>query len=354
MNKQPSISIIVPVYNVEPYLDCCVQSLLNQTIKDVEIILVDDSSPDNCPQMCDEYAQRDQRIKVIHKQNGGLGFARNSGLEKATGRYVTFVDSDDYVEADTYESLITVAEKHQLDILRFGLDRFCHEGVFTEQNHDRTLTIVKERDDIRQLSLQIFSDQLFPYKNSLFSGGSVCTALFRTQILKDNRLVFHSERELVSEDFVYTYECYKYAKRIGNIPYTYYHYRLNPSSLTKKVDTNKMERITSFCEYFTELYLRDGYSRQQALIYPMSYYLGGMRSQAKLVFLSSVPIEEKKKWFLRIANSSYFSTIVKEYPLERMTCFQRLNFRAFLSHRFYLLWGMIRAYEWWKTITRKI
>ena len=94
---KPKVSIIVPVYNVEKYLDRCMESLLNQTLKDIEIILVDDGSPDNCPQICDEYAKKDSRVKVVHKVNAGLGYARNSGLDVASGEYVAFVDSDDYV-----------------------------------------------------------------------------------------------------------------------------------------------------------------------------------------------------------------------------------------------------------------
>lgn len=105
MNKIPKVSIIVPIYNVEKYLDRCIQSLVNQTLNDIEIILVDDGSPDNCPSMCDEYAQKDNRIKVIHKQNAGLGYARNSGLEIAIGEYIAFVDSDDYVDTSMYETL---------------------------------------------------------------------------------------------------------------------------------------------------------------------------------------------------------------------------------------------------------
>lgn len=95
--KYPKVSIILPIYNVEKYLDRCMESLLNQTLEDIEIIMVDDGSPDNCPQMCDEYAKKDNRVKVVHKKNAGLGFARNSGLDVAKGEYIAFVDSDDYV-----------------------------------------------------------------------------------------------------------------------------------------------------------------------------------------------------------------------------------------------------------------
>lgn len=96
--SNPKVSIIVPIYNVEKYLDRCMASLLNQTLEDIEIIMVDDGSPDRCPKMCDEYAKKDSRVKVVHKKNGGLGYARNSGLDVATGEYVAFVDSDDYVD----------------------------------------------------------------------------------------------------------------------------------------------------------------------------------------------------------------------------------------------------------------
>ena len=96
---------MVPIYKVEKYLDRCMTSLLGQTLHDIEIIMVDDESPDGCPQMCDVYAQKDERIKVIHKHNGGLGLARNSGLEVAEGEFVAFIDSDDYVELDMMEKL---------------------------------------------------------------------------------------------------------------------------------------------------------------------------------------------------------------------------------------------------------
>ena len=113
------VSIIVPCYGVEKYLDCCMESIVNQTLKDIEIILVDDGSPDRVPQICDEWAQKDPRIKVIHKKNAGLGYARNSGLEIASGEYVAFVDSDDYVDIRMYEFLYGNAVANDLDIVEY-------------------------------------------------------------------------------------------------------------------------------------------------------------------------------------------------------------------------------------------
>ena len=107
---EPLISVIVPVFKVEQYLDECVQSIINQTYKNLEIILVDDGSPDRCPEMCDEYARQDSRIKVIHKPNGGLSSARNAGIDIARGEYIGFVDSDDYIAHDMYEKLYKAFE----------------------------------------------------------------------------------------------------------------------------------------------------------------------------------------------------------------------------------------------------
>ena len=116
MKKNNLISIIVPIYNVEKYLKKCIDSIINQTYKNLEIILVDDGSPDNCGKICDEYAKKDNRIKVIHKENGGVSSARNVGVENATGEYIGFVDSDDYIEKDMYEVLINNLKKENADI----------------------------------------------------------------------------------------------------------------------------------------------------------------------------------------------------------------------------------------------
>ncbi|MBI6056665.1 glycosyltransferase [Clostridium perfringens] len=126
MNKK--ISVIVPIYNVEKYLEKCINSILNQTYKNLEVILVDDGSPDNCGKICDEYALKDNRIKVIHKENGGLSSARNSGLDIATGDYIGFVDSDDWIESNMYEILLNNAIKYNADISVGGVVDLLEEN----------------------------------------------------------------------------------------------------------------------------------------------------------------------------------------------------------------------------------
>lgn len=129
MNSNPKISIIVPVYNVEKYLDECVNSIINQTYKNIEIILVDDGSKDACGAMCDAYGRSDARIKVVHKQNGGLSSARNAGLDVATGDYIGFIDSDDYISLDMFEDLFKLIASDNADLSMCGIYDLYDDGA---------------------------------------------------------------------------------------------------------------------------------------------------------------------------------------------------------------------------------
>lgn len=129
MKQQPLISVIVPVYNVEQYIHQCVDSILSQTYKNLEIILVDDGSPDNCPAICDGYARNDDRVKIIHQENGGLSAARNSALDLCTGEYIAFVDSDDWIESNAYEEMMSEMQKKDLDVVFCGVNVITADGA---------------------------------------------------------------------------------------------------------------------------------------------------------------------------------------------------------------------------------
>ena len=126
--NQPLISVIVPIYKVEEYLDRCVESIVNQTYKSLEIILVDDGSPDNCPQMCDSWAGKDNRIKVVHKENGGLSDARNAGMPFATGEIISFIDSDDWIEFDMFEKMLNRMQADNSDMVSCGVKWVEEDG----------------------------------------------------------------------------------------------------------------------------------------------------------------------------------------------------------------------------------
>ena len=114
------VSIVLPIYNVEKYLNRCIKSILNQTYSDLEVILVDDGSPDGCPRLCDEWSKKDKRIKVVHKKNAGLGMARNTGIDTATGDFICFFDSDDFIDPHTIQEAIEVVAKTRAEIVSFG------------------------------------------------------------------------------------------------------------------------------------------------------------------------------------------------------------------------------------------
>ncbi len=139
-NDTPLVSVIVPIYNVERYLDRCVESIVNQTYKNLEIILVDDGSPDNCPEMCDEWARKDNRIKVVHKPNGGLSDARNAGFEVSNGELICYIDSDDWIELNFIHSLYEAMMNAQADVVE------CATNYVSEDGH--VLRIRKTPDSV--------------------------------------------------------------------------------------------------------------------------------------------------------------------------------------------------------------
>lgn len=138
------ISVVVPVYKVEQYLDKCVQSILAQTYKDFELILVDDGSPDNCPKMCDDYKNQDSRVRVLHKKNGGLSDARNAGTAVAKGDYITYIDSDDYVSGDYLKTLISLIKDNNADIAVTGIELFSEEKEPSKSNTSKVYIYSKE------------------------------------------------------------------------------------------------------------------------------------------------------------------------------------------------------------------
>ena len=167
------ISVIVPIYKVQDYLDRCVQSIVNQTYKNLEIILVDDGSPDDCPRICDEWAKKDQRIKVIHKENGGLSDARNFGLDHATGDYIGFLDSDDKVFNNIYERLYLMIKENDSDMAMCSYLR-SDEDLNNEELSIKTYNIKEIYDDImldkinahvwdKLYKKECFDDIKFPY-----------------------------------------------------------------------------------------------------------------------------------------------------------------------------------------------
>lgn len=211
----PLISVIIPIYNVEKYLARCVDSIVNQTYKNLEIILVDDGSPDRCPQMCDDYAEKDSRIKVVHKKNGGLSDARNAGIAVAKGEYISFIDSDDYVSDDFFECLLDVMNKENSDIAECSVVKLYEDNRFDEFSDDLS---VKTYDTQDAMSALIAENPFHQH---------VWNKLYKTELVKD---IPYAVGKL-NEDEFWTYQVFGRADKVSKLNKTMYYYFQRNSSI---------------------------------------------------------------------------------------------------------------------------
>lgn len=241
------ISIIVPIYKVEKYIRRCVDSILNQTYENLEIILVNDGSPDGCAKICDEYTVKDSRIKVIHKNNEGLGFARNAGLDCATGKYITFIDGDDYIGSEHLEKMYRSIKKTGTDTCLGG-----HTKVYREKEvkHYNVCVGSVYRNDVIQ--------QILPRMCGADNNGSdyiemsVCMALFSNDIIQNNNLRFVSEREFISEDLVFDFEYYPLSEGVCVVDSIDYYYCDNDGSLTTRYRHDRFQNQIELYKYLIE------------------------------------------------------------------------------------------------------
>ncbi len=218
------ISIIVPVYKVEKYIYQCVDSIINQTHKNIEIILVDDGSPDNCGKICDEYAEKDSRIKVIHKENGGLSDARNHGIDAASGEWLMFVDSDDYIALNMAEMLFKAATEYMADIVMCNFSRFKDDYPYdktTEELPSPFLFEIAEKNNFLYISE---NSKLSVYHISAWG------KIYRRSLFYELRY----PQGRIYEDSTIAPTLLDSAHRIICLKESYYFYRTNPLSLTQQ------------------------------------------------------------------------------------------------------------------------
>ena len=245
-NMNCLVSIVVPIYNVEKYLDRCIESLIGQTYRNIEIILIDDGSPDACPQICDSYAKMDGRIKVIHKENAGLGMARNTGIENATGEYICFFDSDDYVEPDTIEKCVSAALDNDADLVIFGHDRVTGEGKCIYEIRPKTSQKVffgveiTERLLPMSLSADIESGEDWNLPLSAWN------KMYSLKLIRASGWRFVSEREIISEDFYSLVEFHGYLRKVVILEDVFYHYTVNDSSLSRSYRSDRCNKVKEF------------------------------------------------------------------------------------------------------------
>lgn len=253
MQNDAKISVIVPIYNVEKYLEKCIVSIVNQTYKNLEIILVDDESPDNCPEICDKWAEKDSRIKVIHKKNGGLSDARNAGLEVATGDLIGFVDSDDWISVYMYEMLKNALDSTGADVAECN-SIMVYEGDVTEDKKNSDCN-VKSYTAVQSLKL-LATEKKFRH--------TAWNKLYRRSVIGDIRF----EVGKIHEDVFWTYQIFGRSKNVTKVEDNLYYYLQRQNSIMGTAFSLKnlsgLEAKKRFYDYvsinFPEISARVGFS----------------------------------------------------------------------------------------------
>lgn len=337
----PLVSVIVPVYNVEKYVGRCVDSLLNQTLSNIEIILVDDGSTDSSGGICDGYAAKDTRIKVIHQANRGLGLSRNSGIEIATGEYIGFVDSDDCVSTEMFRILYENASRFVADISYCSYLKFQNENEIKQKREISNCTEVWEgKKEIREYMLDRVGLPPRKKEDCRF-GASVCCGIFSSKIIRTLNARFVSERQLIAEDMVFDIDVIPYCNKIVHTNAELYYYRHNPNSLTTRYVADRFERNVSLCHAME--------SRLAGIYGPDIYKESLNRYFLKITRVSlmeEIAHIKENGWgtarenISRIANNRELEDIMASYPIKLLPFAQRVFFFA-LKQKMYLLTAIL-------------
>lgn len=341
---QPKVSIIIPVYNVEKYLDRCINSLKNQTIEDIEIILVDDASSDSSPHICDEAEKQDGRIKVIHKINEGAGKARNAALEIARGKYIGFVDSDDYVEPEMFEILYNTAEKYDSDLVMSGVlfvdgNMFSKEGECICKTYFEKDTHFETKEDLKKLRMGIVGALPDDCDDSKY-GMSIWKNLFKNEIIKQNKLTFQSEREMLSEDALFMIDYISCISKATGINEAFYNYFRNGESISKSYKKDRFEKGLVFVNEVEKRFKKD-ITPEEYQLYIDRFWQAFCRvvCSQEIMFAANENIgyTELKKRLKTICTHELTMRVLKSYPLYKLPVKQMVFAYAMKSKMYFLL-----------------
>lgn len=297
-----NLSIIVPVYNVEQYLDNCINSILNQTYRNFELILIDDGSPDKSAEICDKYRLLDNRIKVIHKKNGGLSSARNAGLEIATGKYIGFVDSDDWINKDMYDKMLNLAEKNEADIVQ------CE---YLEVYDNKIIMQPKENSEFEVSNKFDALEKIINFGQEHVNGVVSWNKIYKSYLFNDIRFPIGK----LNEDEFTTYKLVHKSEKIIFLKEKLYYYRQTPNSImNKKFNVRRVDLLEAIKELV--IFLRDNE-------YTEFYELGLIRYEKLLVqfyFKCQELINDNSDILKTISSSykDYFKEFINNSSISKM------------------------------------
>lgn len=339
----PVVSIIVPVFNVERYLGRCMETLLGQTMENIEIILIDDGAPDHCPAICDRYDQQDERIRVIHKKNQGLGLARNSGLDIARGEYIAFVDSDDYVDRDMCAKLYEVAKRYDADLV-YGGNYYQEGDVVRASRSISKETVWRGQEEIRGLLLDLIATEPGKTRDTMMEV-SVWKAIFRRTILEEYHIRFVSERQFISEDVIFDIDYLPKCQCVVAIPSPVYYYCNHSGSLSKILRLDRFQKDRQLYDEVKRrlgaLFERDVYQERCD-----RFLIARARIDVRTIALRNNPLtgEERHRAIVLICEDEELRKILLRYPIEKLPVKHFLA-ALLMKHRKYQLLKWLFAFS---------
>ncbi len=267
--KKPLISFIVPIHNAGQYLNTCVDSILSQTFEDIELILVNDGSTDNSAEICNTYAQKDKRVKVFHKENGGTHTARNLGIENSSGKYLTFCDPDDWYSTEAVGYISRFLSEENLDVLRFNYIKEFNGYSVKKKNTflEAKLCDTQGCKELRRQTVGLVSEELSHPENFNFLA-SVCFGVYKAEIILSNNIRFDNIREIATfSDGLFNIKFLKYANSFRFLDKGFYHYRkTNASSATSNYRDSFLQKQMVMFEKL-ESYISDDFNSQMTLAF---------------------------------------------------------------------------------------
>ena len=340
---QPKVSIIVPVYNAEKYLNRCINSLCSQTLSDIEIILVDDSSTDASLEICNKAAEADSRIKVIHKENEGAGKARNAAINVATGKYIGFVDCDDFVHNDMFKTLYEKAEKYNSELVMSGVlfvdgNMFSEKGECIRKIYFDKDTHFETEDQLKELKMGIVGAFPEDTDDSKY-GMSIWKNLFVHEIIKENDITFQSEREMLSEDALFMIDYISCIKKATGIDKAFYNYCRNEDSISKSYKKDRFEKGLVFVDEVEKRFKKDIEPEEyQIYIYRFWQAMCRVLCSQEIIYAqnNNIKFTDLKKRLRSICTHSLTVRALKAYPLRKLPLKQRV-FAYSMKYRLYFL-----------------
>ena len=304
MYHKPKVSIIIPCYNSQAYLQKAVDSAVNQSLKEIEIILIDDGSTDKTPTLLQQYKMSDNRVEIInHSTNKGLAISRNSGIEQAKGEYLFFLDSDDYIHPNTMEVLYEQAKKEDLDILQ---SKYFLKNKTTKK-------VLQE--DFVPLAKPI--DGISYFHQNFFVSPMACGKLFNTEFIRNNNIKFPDR---YYEDMTFVFEAVSKAERVNNNMMPTYVYQLRDDSISQNYGLKNVEDYKQVLQELQSYFLNPKLTDKHAT-FPVHYYLFLTRFSEKVIQNCSSKKQKEIKEFVEKMAKKYkqFISTNKRYPfLKRM------------------------------------